>query len=58
MEEASKEWESEGSEESREKLREVKHRLYEAYDQVEGRKLMEEVKSLEATHGERQYKEA
>ena len=41
MEEASKEWESEGSEESREKLREVKHRLYEAYDQVEGRKLME-----------------
>ena len=44
MEEASKEWESEGSEESREKLSEAKRKLYEAYDQVEGRKLMEEVK--------------
>ena len=58
MEEASMELEREGSEECREKLRETKRRLYEAYDQVEGRKLMEEVKKVEAAHGERRYKEA
>ena len=58
MEEASREWEKEGSTENRENLREAKQNLYATYDRVEGRKLMEKVKKVEAAHGERQYKEA
>ena len=39
-------------------MNEANHQLFNTYNRIKGEKLMENVRKVEAVHGERQYKES